>query len=154
MRDCANILLIYSLCHCYIALNRRSCCGAIIPLSVSFFPSPLLYSNRHPLFCLCHSASSSGKKKIAVARGREEEMIRSIFFSGNRPPDLDSLPHSCCLCSSFYNWLVWPHLWSFVANLISLISGHTQHVMENVTISTCSSYTMGGDVDDRDTNKA
>lgn len=33
-----------------------------------------------------------------------------------------------------------------MADLISLISSHTQHVMEHVTMSTCSSSTMGGGV--------
>lgn len=111
-------------------------------LSLSF---PLLYSIPT---CVLSSVYVTQllppRKQFAGARGREEEKIRSIFFSGNRPPLSDSLPHSCCLCSSFYNRLVWPHLWSIVDNLMSLISSHTQHVMEHVTMSTCSSYTMGG----------
>lgn len=128
---------------------REYCCGAIIPLSVSFSLSPPLSFSLYPLPCLCHSTSFSEDRlrKGARARRGEGEMIRSIFLSGNRLPL--SLPLSVSLLlllpvfciaglSDHIIGASWP------ISRASQISSHTQHITECVTSSTCSSHIMEG----------
>lgn len=131
---------------------REYCCGAIIPLSVSFSLSPPLSFSLYPLPCLCHSTSFSEDclRKGAGARRWEEEMIRSIFLSGNRLP----LPLPLCLSPSasaclLYSRLVWPHHWRIAANFTSKSDKQPYSTCHGVCdkLDTQFPYNGGGDRD-------
>lgn len=84
-RLCEYIINLFPLCYCCTALNGL-CCGATVPLSVSFCPSSSLAFVFSLLPCLCRSSSSSEKKGVR-AGWSEDEMTRSILLSCHPPSD-------------------------------------------------------------------
>lgn len=123
------------------AWQREHCCGAILPLSVYFSLSRSLSFSFYPLACLCHSTLSSEDclRKGARSRRREEEMIRSTFPSGNKPPLSVSLLSVFCEGSLSDHTIgaSWP-IWQ-----VNQISSLTQHVTDYVTNLTRTSHING-----------